>query len=125
MNLKVLKTSLILGLGASIGANVILAVFVVGIVSSPVLFPPENYCDVEKEYLKIRDSLGKRYHHLPMEQKQQYDDDYHSLLTLNTTQEEFDFHYEGILGTYGLDGGAFYSDEEIRSMFWGWMNMCE
>ena len=75
--------------------------------------------------MKIREDFGKRYYDLPMEQRQQYDDDYHALLKLDTTQEEFDFHHEAILDKYDIDHGAHYRDEEIRSMFWGWIKMCE
>jgi len=122
MNPKILKTLLIL----SLGANVVLTVFLVSMVSSPALFPTKNDgCSYEIEFLKIKEDFGKRYYDLPMEQRQQYDYDYHSLLILNTTQEEFDFHHESILDKYDIDAGAYYSAEEIRSMFWSWIRMCD
>lgn len=125
MDLNTLKTSLILSLGVSIGANIILVAFLVGIVSLPVLFPTSE-CDYEKEYLKIRDSFGKGYHHLPMEQRQQFDDDFHFLQSIeHLTQEEFDLQYEDQIASYGLDYGVFLSEDKMKTMFWGWMKMCE
>ncbi len=85
-------------------------------------FKPDDDCDVTKEHAKLIAEFGKRYHHLSLEERAAFDQEFDIIVT-GETQEERDIETDIVLSKYGIVG-VWYSSTQQQYLFYNLLHLC-